>query len=1289
MPPATTVTNLPFHKRLRHLIRRTTKQPHHQQAQQQTYPPLPYHHLFRYASFRDRLTVTLALFAAIAHGATMPMLIIVFGRITDQFGRMFLPPTHPEFIPQSDINSIIVDTTNWALILGAIVAVLAFTQVILALHAANSIGNNLRHRFFNSLLSQDADFYDDTQVGALTHLVISDINLIQGGIGDKLATAVQYLTNFIVGLIVGFIYGWKLTLLIVACAPILLLAGIAFGNASAQASSGGLGAYAESSGIASEVLNLIRTVTAYGRQKEELARYETTLDKAYRSACKAALNSALGLGLAMASIFCIYGLAFWVGSILVRNNSMSTGDVLLTFLAVTLGASNLGAAGPTFKSFGLARAAAPRVFEIIDRHSPINPLDDHHGFIPTQPTSGHIQFENVDFNYRKRITEEGDSNLVLNHFNLDISVGTSEAFVGKSGCGKSTVARLIQRVYDPISGVVRLDGTDIRQLNVRWLRSQIGVVSQTPSLFMLSIKDNIALGAGLEFDHDPKTGNVQVHRKQVSDDDIIYAAKMANAHGFISKLPEGYDTMLGERGAMLSGGQKQRVCIARALVRNPKILVLDESTSSLDTASERLVQDALEKASAGRTTVTIAHRLSTVRNSDNISFIQSGHVLERGKHSELIRREDGFYRNLFELQNIERAKFEEEKVQQAAEGGFDQAPQLTVSVSKTGPDSSTVHVGDAVEEETKPAIDKGLFWRTLKLNYKEWPLLLFGFSGAALVGIVWPLSAISLTELIEDMLAENDPSDIRFWAISYVVIGGMALLGNILQHGLMGIAGEKVTRKLRGQAFQSLLRQEMGYFDMEDNSVGALTGRLAADAGAVKGLTGDLLGVGINVVASLICGLSIAFARCWRVTLVVLTIIPGVALAGYFEMQSTAGIDSGARKGFASANRVAAEAVDNITTVRSISAEDYFRDRYHEMTAATRKSLVRKMLLTACGFAFSEFCFYLLWYAAYKSGGDFVEKFFCDFKQLLQATLAIMFSAITLGNVAVWAPDVGASQLGATHIYRLLDRKSQIDPEANTGEDLDHVHGDVEAKNVRFEYPRRPDVPVLRGLNMTIERCKTLAIVGKSGHGKSTIICLLEKFYDVRTGKLSIDEHDVSTVKVQDLRSQMSIVSQEPELFNRSVFDNIVYGAVPDEDAPISMSDVEDAARLASAHEFIKALPEGYDTKVGPRGESLSGGQRQRVAIARGLMRKPPILLLDEATSSLDSSSERLVQKALEDASGGRTTIVVAHRLSTVKNADTIAVVRKGRVVESGSHNALLHLNGYYAELIEHQLTDV
>ncbi|CDF33364.1 unnamed protein product [Chondrus crispus] len=1174
--------------------------------EERKYPPVPYIRLFRYASNADKLMLGLALLAAIGHGTLLPILTVIFGDVVDQFGPFL---TAGAIESDIDISDSIASKVNLFLYLAIVAFALSFLQLSLSVIAANRIGNDLRKKFFDNLTRQDCNFYDDSEAGSLTHIVISDVNLIQGGIGDKLCTAVQYFTTFVTGVIVGFAYGWKLTLLILGVTPILLVAGAVFGNASADATGDGLGAYGEAGGVAQEVFSLIRTVTAFGGQEDELRRYEKSLDKAYIASVKAAIASGFGLGTAMFCILSTYGLAFFVGA-------------------------------------NLARVSDP---EIEPEMSPgdIDPQNDD-GLIPTEPTTGHVTFENLDFNYPKRITEEGVSALVLDNFNLDIAAGTSEAFVGKSGCGKSTLARMIQRFYDPIAGSVRLDGVDIRELNVRWLRSQIGVVAQMPSLFMLSIRDNIAL---------------------VTNDDIIEAAKLANAHNFIIKLPEGYDTMLGERGAMLSGGQKQRVCIARALIRNPKLLILDESTAALDTASERLVQDALDKAAAGRTTVTIAHRLSTIRNADNISCVDGGKVVERGPHDELVRREGGFYRAVHDLQNVQRDKMQKEKEAETEDDSDSKlAPVLAAqkSMSKTA-HSTSVRDALAVEEEKAlAAVDKGVFWRTVKMNKGEFSYMFIGILGAVAVGVVWPIAAISLTELVEIMLTENDPSDVRVWALSF-----------------------KLTRRIRSDAFRALLRQEMGYFDMEENSVGALAGRLSSDAGAIKGLTGDLFGVGVNVLGALVAGLTIAFVNCWELTLVVLAIIPGIALGGYFEMQASAGIDSGARKDFAQANVVAAEAVDNIATVRTLGLEDYFASRYSKMIHKTRRDKLRKAVVTAIAFGFSEFCQYLLWYATFKAGGNFVRDGRCSFKEMLLSSMAILFAAITFGNVSVFAPDVGASQIGATHIYRLLDRESEIDPTSKDGEDVDHVAGDVSSKKVYFEYPRRPDVPVLRGLSIDVSRGKTLALVGTSGHGKSTIISLLERFYSYREGTIHIDEHEISKARVATLRNHIGLVSQEPELFNRSVFENIAYGAPHEDGTPITMTDVIEAAKKANAHEFVSALPQGYDTVVGPRGDALSGGQRQRVAIARSLIRAPPVLLLDEATSALDSASERLVQAALDKASDGRTTIVVAHRLSTIKDADVIAVVRKGRIVESGTHGELLRKNGHYADLVQHQLSDV
>lgn len=405
-------------------------------------------------------------------------------------------------------------------------------------------------------------------------------------------------------------------------------------------------------------------------------------------------------------------------------------------------------AAPSFQAFAVARGAAPRVYEVIRRESDINPLNEEEGDI-LPDFRGHVEFKNVDFNYATRIVDdlqdEAAREFVLNKFNINVPPGTSHALVGSSGCGKSTTVRLIERFYDVQHGEVTLDGVDVRKLNVRWLRSQMGYVGQMPTLFMLSIKDNIALGAPMDVVFDENTKKTVMRRREVTGEEIIQAAKQANAHDFIMQLPEQYDTMLGERGALLSGGQKQRVCIARALIRNPKILILDESTAALDAQSERVVQEALEKASTGRTTITIAHRLSTVKNADVISVIENGTVVESGSHSDLIDLDGGAYRTLVEHQRVEARNVEEITRLSDQDGNFaSQAQVFKDSISKTQ-DKAIEDVEEDNHDE--PDTDPGVLMRAFVMNLREWPWILLGILGAAVAGASFPVMAIVFSEV--------------------------------------------------------------------------------------------------------------------------------------------------------------------------------------------------------------------------------------------------------------------------------------------------------------------------------------------------------------------------------------------------------------------------------------------------------------------------------------------------------------------------------------------------------------
>lgn len=544
-------------------------------------------------------------------------------------------------------------------------------------------------------------------------------------------------------------------------------------------------------------------------------------------------------------------------------------------------------------------------------------------------------------------------------------------------------------------------------------------------------------------------------------------------------------------------------------------------------------------------------------------------------------------------------------------------------------------------------------------------------------------------QIINDLFIDDNEAKIRRWALVFVGMGGGTFLGYFLQFFMLGISGGRLTRNLRAATFRATLRQDMGFFDKKENAVGQLTTRLTTEATLVQGLTGDTLGMTTQVMSTLLTGFIIAFVSCWRIALVLLSIFPLMGVSEGMQMKLMTGFDAESEKKFAESGAVAAEAVDNYDTVCSIGAQDYFISRYQKELETPLVNGRKRALSIGLMFGVAEFIQQALWAVAFWVGAVFVKRGQCHFLDLFKGISGLLFAGSALGQATMFMPDIGKSKVAATSIFRLLDRTPGIDIEKEDGHKADSVKGDVTADGLKFEYPTRPDVAVLRGLSLNVHKGQTLALVGESGCGKSTVVALLQRFYDVREGSIKLDGRDLRKYQVCNLREHMGVVSQEPDLFNRSIRDNIAYGLSHADGTVVTDEMITAAAKEANAHDFIMDLAEGYDFVVGARGNRLSGGQRQRVAIARAVVRKPKLLTLDEASSALDSVSERMVQKALEAAAEGRTTVVVAHRLSTIKGADVIGVVKDGKIVETGAHDELLAKNGVYAHLVRNQLSEV
>ncbi|GAM40302.1 leptomycin efflux transporter [Talaromyces pinophilus] len=1228
--------------------------------------------LLAYATTVDLIFIGLSCLSAIIAGALNPLLTVIYGQFAGTFDDFANGS-----VTSKEATSKTAEFTLFFVYLAIGQFVFTYLTTIGFYYTGEHITRRLRKAYFESIIRQNIAFFDTTGAGSITSRLTTDMNMIQEGLTGKLSLCLSSAATFGSAFVIAFVVYWKLGLILSSTIVAMTISSTIGGAYAVKYTKLSLSSSTKGATIAEEAISSIRHVTASGIQKQLSDRYVPSILSARKEGMKARSSVAVVVAVLNSVPYLSYALSFWMGSRFLVNGSMNVSEIVTMTLAIVIGAWSVGRVAPNAQAFISCIASASGILKAISRTSPLDPFGV--GGVDVDTINGDVTFANVGLVYPSR-----PDATVLKDLSFTIPLHQTTAVVGASGSGKSSIVELLMRFYEPTRGQILFAGHDIQSINLRSLRRQISLVGQEPMLFNTSIFENIRYG--LESTADDLS-------PEETESRVIQAAKSANAHGFISGLPLGYKTPVGEKGLQLSGGQRQRIAIARGLIKNPKLLLLDEATSALDVHSERAVQSALEKAAQGRTTVIIAHRLSTIRHADNIIVLASGNIAEQGSHEELMSKK-AYYFRLVEDQRLLNTNEEEKYV-----GARSHEDDLVEDTNDTLEVSGVVEVKsentvtpDVTLRAASPAPGALSFLATQKflatINSPSLALLAFGLVLSVISGLGTPGQSIIFAKLIDVLsLPASAYSTLRhrvdFWALMYLVLGVVILVIWICQGVVLAYCEESAIFRAKRHTFRSILRQEVLFFDQRNHSTGQLMSFLSSSTTDLGGVGGLVLGTILSFCGTIGGGLILSLIIGWKLALVCTSTIPLVAGCGYLRLMMLSLFDQKVKESHNVSINYASEATTAIRTVASLCLEDQILVNYNRMLSEQAAKSLISILQTSALYAASQSITFLCAGLAFWYGGTLVIDHQYSIFQFFVCFASLISGSQTAGIIFSHAPGFSKAMTAAGELKALFDIKPKIDTWEASGHPVPRGKSEsrIKFENVTFRYPERPDRVVLKNFNLSIRAGQYVALVGPSGCGKTTIVGLLERFFDPTEGQITLDGQDITQLNVNDYRRMLSLVGQETTLYSGTIKENLVLGAPED----ISEDTIISACKKANIYNFIVSLPDGFSTEVGARGTMLSGGQRQRIAIARALLRNTNILLLDEATSSLDSESEKLVQEALDVAVQRRTTIAVAHRLSTIRNADLICVLDHGVLVESGTHSQLIAKRGVYFQMVQTQ----
>ncbi|KAI5461917.1 P-loop containing nucleoside triphosphate hydrolase protein [Mariannaea sp. PMI_226] len=1272
--------------------------------------------------------------SAAGAGVPFPLMGVLFGQLVDNFNSATCAADTSAIDPfqyESTINDKVIKTA-W---FGAIAMVLIYCHLTCWNIISQRLGQRLRSRYVEALLRQPPAFFDTRGAsGQVSSRLNSDITAVQAGTSEKVGNIITTVSFFITVFIIAFYQQPRLAGILICMLPAFLISGIVGGKYVGKLFERQNKEAALASSVASEALDHIAVVQAFGAASRLEAKFSEHMESARKFATKKATLAAFQTGMLYFIAYSGNALAFWQGSLRIADaaerddNSATVGQIYAIVYLLVDACVMLGGIAPTLPFLGGAVAAYQRLMEDIRTPSEIDGTSDA-GIVLPSATAKSIAFRNVSFRYMSRPDRP-----VLENIDLEFPAGKYTAIVGLSGSGKSTIAALIARLHDPTEGTVELNGHDMRELNVRSVRSFISFVQQEPSLLDRSILENIALGLvnSPKPAHQhlkpllsgPELAKLTVLGKAAFTSaaslgpefaelaNLIHrASEQADATSFIEGLEYGYGTSAGSSGSLMSGGQRQRIALARAMIRDPDILVLDEATAALDSASEKRIQLAVERAAAEhRTIISIAHRLSTIRNADNIVVMQAGRVVEQGAYAELMAKTDGEFARLATLQSVGRLNPGSESVSgdllEASALKNDRHPGENAEITQSQNDGEEkIHVNEerdlAKEPEPKDQRldDMKPFGSVMKgLGCLIWPSI--GWCSIAISAAIFVGATFSGAGTIFGFAVgalnpcQNSVDKIRsmgrLFSGLYFMLAIVELIANFLAWLGFGIIAERLLYNLRVLSFRSLLEQGLHWHKSEGRTPSALLSVITKDSMAVGAFSGSTFGTVFAICINIIIAIIISHIFAWKIALVCMVTVPILLSSGFMQLRMLARYEECHREAFATATSLATEAIKSIKTVATLSLEREYMEAFDRLLKPPRKQVVRASISTNIWLAISYTTGTFVNALAYWWGSQLVMKGEFTQRDFLIILVAMLTSAQLWSGMFALAPEFSRARLALSRVMEVVDMGSSThigrartnpsrtnsDPEAfgeakfGSTKDNKRLGGsNLAFKDVSFAYPNRPDVKILHNISFTLPPNQFCGLVGPSGAGKSTIMALVQRLYEPTSGAIFIDDRDIGKSSLS-FRDTIAIVPQDPALFDGSVRFNVGIGALPGHEA--TNAEIEEACRLANIHDLIMELPDGYDTECGPSASRLSGGQRQRLAIARALVRQPRLLLLDESTSALDAASEAALQQGLERASRGTTVLAITHRLHTVQKADVIFVIEGGQIVDSGRHSELM-----------------